>query len=273
MPVNCGTKILCGIATAAFLLHATVLFAQSVETGFLNRTVSLNGIEYRYQVYVPREYNRSVVWPIILSLHGGDGYGDDGIRQTSSAFADAIRQHADRFPAIVIFPQIHKDGTPGWQAKGGEVALAELDKTIVEFNGDRSRIYLVGGSAGGNGAWYLAMHHGQRFAALVVASGFVTEHHGTVSGISYPSIAPATERNPYRAVAQLVAELPIWIFHGDVDRTVPVDESRQMFAALKSLGTNVRYTEIPGAGHVDAIATALDNPELIAWMLKQRRSH
>jgi predicted peptidase len=245
--------------------------APAIETGFLNRTISVNGVEYRYQVYVPREYRKSVVWPVILSLHGGGQYGSDGIRQTSGALADAIRQDADRFPTVVVFPQSHTDGTPGWQGHGGEAALAELDKTLSEFNGDSSRIYLVGASAGGNGAWYLAMHHAQRFAALVVASGFVTEHKGTSSGISYPSIAPATEPDPFVAVARAVASLPIWIVHGDADRTVPVRESRQMYSALKSLTANVQYTEIPGADHLGAIDAAFKNSHLIAWMLEQRR--
>ena len=105
------------------LAGASITSAQNVETGFLNRTVLLDGTEYRYQVYVPRDFRRSMAWPVILALHGGGSYGNDGLRQTDGAFAGAIRQHAERFPAIVVFPQSHADGTPGWQAKGGEAAL------------------------------------------------------------------------------------------------------------------------------------------------------
>ena len=45
-----------------------------------------------------------------------------------------------------------------------------------------------------------------------------------------------------------------------------------MFAALKSLGADVHYTEIPGAGHLEGISAAYDNADVIAWMLKQRRT-
>jgi predicted peptidase len=74
----------------------------------------------------------------------------------------ANRLHADRFPALVVFPQSHADDTPGWQKRGGEAALLAVDVTIAEFNGDSSRVYLTGYSAGGNGSWYLAAHHPQR---------------------------------------------------------------------------------------------------------------
>src|SRR5882762_9218208 len=132
------------IAIAVGLASASIAFPQNVETGFLNRTILLEGTEYRYQVFVPRDFRRSTTWPVILALHGGGEYGNDGLLQTAGGLATAIRQHADRFPAIVVFPQSRADGTPGWQLKGGEAALAAVDKSIAEFNGDRSRVYLTG---------------------------------------------------------------------------------------------------------------------------------
>ena len=148
-------------------MSAVAAAAQKVETGFLNRNLVMDGDEYRYQVYVPRDFQRSSKWPVILALHGGGSYGNDGLVQTIGGLADAIRRHPERFPAIVIFPQAHADGTPGWQGTGGRMALAAVDKAIAEFSGDPSRIYLTGLSAGGNGSWYLAAHNSGRFAAVV----------------------------------------------------------------------------------------------------------
>jgi len=42
---------------------------------------------------------------------------------------------------------------------------------------------------------------------------------------------------------------PVWIFHGAIDESVPVLESRIMAQALKALKANVRYTEYPEVGH------------------------
>src|SRR5258707_6268824 len=219
-----ATMILFVAALCATLTR--VASGQTVETGFLNRAVFLDGVEFRYQVYVPREFRRSTTWPVILALHGGGEYGNDGLSQTEGGLARAIRHHADRFPALVVFPQSHADDSPGWQRKGGEAALAAVDKTIAEFNGDPSRLYLTGYSAGGNGSWYLASHHPQRFAAIAVVCGFVSEFRGKTSGVLYPALAPASTSDAYLYVAKQVSSLPVWVFHGDADKNVSVEESR-----------------------------------------------
>jgi predicted peptidase len=125
-------------------------------------------------------------------------------------------------------------------------------------------------SAGGNGSSYPAYHHPERFAALAVVCGFISKFCGTTSGVLYPPIAPASDPDPYAAVAKVVSPLPIWIFHGDADATVSVEESRHMFSALKAIGANVQYTELPGVGY-NAWGPAYDRADLVAWMLKQRR--
>ena len=241
------------------------------DTGFLNRSVSVDGVEYRYQVYVPREFQRSTSLPIILALHGGGEYGRDGLLQTDGGLAHAIRRHADRFPAIVVFPQSPPGGTAGFQALGERIALAALDKSKAEFNADASRVYLTGLSMGGNGAWYLAYHHADRFAAVVLVCGFVGDFIGTTSGVHYPAIVSTTaSSDPYAAIAQRVSRLPIWIFHGDADATVPVEVSRRMAAALKTIGADVQYTELPGVGH-NAWDPAYDRADLFTWLFKQKR--
>ena len=121
------------VLLAVIGMSAVHAAAQKVRTGFLNRALVLDGEEYRYQLYVPREFQRSVKWPVILALHGGGDYGNDGIRQTAGALAGVIRRFPERVPAIVVFPQAHADGKPGWHSAGGRAALAAVDKAISEF--------------------------------------------------------------------------------------------------------------------------------------------
>lgn len=241
----------------------------AAETGFLDRAVTVAGVEYRYQVYVPRDFDPMRRWPVILSLHGGGNYGSDGLRPAGGALSRSIRLHPERYPAIVIFAQAHADGTPGWQRQGGEAALAAVDRALVEFNGDPSRVYLTGYSAGGNGAWSLAYRYPEKFAAVVVC-GFMREFTGRTSMVQYPAIAPASAGDPYNAVARGVASLPIWLFHGDADASVPVEESRRMAAALRAAGAEVRYTELPGVGHA-AWDPAYEDSAMAEWLFAQRR--
>jgi predicted peptidase len=261
-------------AKAIALLAALILIGveqiSGQETGFLNRSVSVNGIEYRFQVYIPREFHRSTSLPIILALHGGGQYGVDGMKQTEGGLAQAIRQHPDRFPAVVVFPQSPPGGTPGFQGLGGQIAMAALDKSIAEFNADPARVYLTGLSMGGNGAWYLAYHHADRFAALIVVCGFIGEFTGTTSGVNYPAIVPTSEADPFAEIARRIQRLPIWIFHGDDDPIVPVDVSRKMASALKADGADVQYSELHGVGHNSA-EPAYGRADLFLWLFRQRR--
>lgn len=261
----------CFLAAVAIAMFSTVIAAQKIETGFLNRSVTVNGSEYRYVVYVPREFTPTKMWPVIVQLHGGGVYGNDGLKHTEGGLARAIRNNPERFPVIVVFPQAHADGTPGWQLEGGQAALAALDRTIKELKGDPKRVVLTGYSAGGNGTWSIASRYPERFAAIVPICGFVAAFKGKTSAVVYPSLAPANSGDVFTFVARRVSGIPIWIFHGDADTSVDVEVSRKMNTALKSVGASVLYTEFPGVDHNGATNTAYARADLIEWMLRQRR--
>ena len=246
----------------ALLIPASVL-AQSTETGFLNRTLTIGADTYRYQVFVPSSYTRSQSWPVVLFLHGGGERGTDGLIQTEVGIGSAIRRFADRFQAVVVLPQAHPP--QGWTGSNADMALKALDQTEGEFATDKSRVYLTGLSMGGAGTWYIAYRHPNRFAALVAICARVRPSANT----SDP-VVPAADGEPFAALAQRIRHLPIWIFHGDADKTVPVDESRGVAAALKALDVAVKYTELPGVGH-NSWDAAYRSPELIEWLLAQRR--
>jgi len=249
-------------AWAVLLFFAFASVAAAAETGFLDRQVTVEGKASAYQVYVPKGYDRTRPLPVILFLHGAGERGVDGLLQTEVGLGSAIRRHVDRFPAIVVFPQAAPQTV--WQGPPARAALAALDRTMREFRIDRRRVYLAGLSMGGNGAWHLAYNHPDRFAAMVVICGFVTPRGPLLS------IPPATEIDPFGAVARKVAGIPVWLVHGDADPTVPVDESRRMAAALKAAGANVTYRELPGVGH-NAWDAAFRSEELPQWLFGQAK--
>ena len=254
------------VLVTAILLSPTVCSAQVTETGFLDRSLTLDGVEYAYTVYVPRNYRESESWPVIMYLHGGGYRGTDGTRPTQDALGRMIRRNVDLFPAIVIFPQAPDD----WQRMGAQIAIASLDRTLAEFHTDSSRVYLVGWSMGGNGVWYLGYHHPERFAALVPMSGWIRTRISGGLGYRYPTIPSDESADPFGEVAARVRGIPTWVFHGEVDPVVPVEDSRLMAAAIEATGTEVHYTEFPGLEH-GAVTPALEMEELPAWLFSQRR--
>ncbi|HEX5661554.1 MAG TPA: hypothetical protein VFX59_30400, partial [Polyangiales bacterium] len=70
--------------------------------------------------------------------------------------------------------------------------------------------------------------------------------------------------------ATRVAGIPIWVFHGAKDHTVPVAAAREMIQALKAIGSSPRYTEYPDVDHESAPRAF--TPELDTWLFEQHRA-
>jgi predicted peptidase len=254
---------------SALLLSLSILPAaransQSVQTGFLDRSVTISGVAYPYEIYVPASYSTAQQWPVILFLHGAGERGGDRLLQTSNALGAAIRRAPSAYPAIVIFPQVPNDSS--WVGIPSQVAMTALDNAMAEFRTDPDRVYLTGLSMGGNGTWHLAYRFPERFAAIAPICGFVT----TLGGRTFKAAVPTDSGDAFQTLARRVAKLPIWIFHGEVDQAVPVAQSRQAAEAIRKAGADVKYTEFLGMDHNVWDATYA-SPQFITWLLAQRR--
>jgi predicted peptidase len=248
------------------VMFGAVSASARVQTGFLDRTVSVSGRSYRYQVYVPADFRSKKSWPVILFLHGAGERGSDGLLQTDVGIGHAIRHDASRFPFIVVFPQCPKEtiwADPDMQAQ----ALAALDASINEFHGDRKHMYLTGLSMGGYGTWELASRNPGRFAALVpICGGVQPQKHWPQLHVTVVDDLKVTD--PFAEIARRIGATPVWIFHGDADPLVPVEQSRHMAEALKAAGADYKYTEYPGVDH-NSWDKAYAEPELVPWLLSK----
>jgi predicted peptidase len=242
--------------------------AKKQETGFLDRTIAVQGTTYKYQVFVPRDWTPHQKWPIILFLHGAGERGEDGLQQTDIGIGGAIRSDRSRIPAIVVMPQCRKN-VWWFQAPMDDLAMAALEAASKEFHGDPQRTYLTGLSMGGYGTWYLAGKYAGRFAALlVICGGLRPPEAARKSNPELMKWTPPDQPQSYTAAAAKVGKVPVWIFHGADDDTVPVTESQRMYAAMKTLGGDVHYTEYPGVKHV-SWDRAYDEPKVWPWLFSK----
>ncbi len=231
------------------------------DTGFLNRVVQLNGVSYKYQVYVPESWNRHQRWPMILFLHGSGERGSDGMDQTQIGLPNAIRSHPERWPFVVVMPQDpyahHYWTDPDIMA----MAMAAFDAEVKEFNGDPQRLYLTGLSLGGYGTWEIAKTYPGRFAAIVPVSGGVFW--------SYKPSRWKEQQELPREYALAVGRTPVWMFHGLEDPVVAPKQAELMYQALQASGGDVRLWEYEGWHH-NAWDKAYTNPALPQWLLAHR---
>ena len=261
-------NVMIEVAMAALLAQAAASPAPaSAATGFLERTVEVEGAPRRYKVYLPPSFDARRKWPVILFLHGAGESGTDLVQQTELGLGAALRAHPERYPAVVVFPQIPRREV--WFGAQARYATAALAQASGEFHGDPDRVSIVGLSLGGYGAWVLAAEEPGRYAAIVsVAGGIVPPPY--MRG-RLESLPPAlTAEDPFAATAAVVKKVPAWLFHGSDDQTVPVTESRRMVEALKQAGAAPKYTEFPGGRH-NIWSQTFDEPALAAWLMAQRR--
>jgi predicted peptidase len=257
----CSLLLLAGCATAAG-------GKGDMEKGFLLRTLTVDGVAYPYTVYVPQAYDAARPMPAILFMHGAGERGGDGLLQTEVGLANAIRRHPERWPAIVVLPQAPVRRQ--WAGDVERIALAALEATEKELRVDPDRVYLTGLSLGGAGTWSLAAQQPGRFAAVVPICGWIVPMEGRTEYARDLRESGYDPTDPYGSVARRLVDVPVWIWHGTEDQSVPVVESRRMSAALEAAGGAARFTELPGVGH-NAWDPAYQSEELPRWLFAQRR--
>lgn len=226
-----------------FSLQAVRLDAKFEAHSFQGR----NGRKMPYRLFRPT--NGSGRLPLVLYLHGSGGLGDDNSRQVSggNVFGThvwAFQENQSRNPAFVVAPQTNR----GWGPADLTVALELVQTLMGEEPIDPARIYLTGQSMGGTGAWNMLAEHVKFFAAAVI-----------VCGGGNPELVNAARATP------------IWIFHGTLDKTIPVENARLIAEALNEQGTKPKYTEYPKVGH-NVWEWAYTEPELLEWVFSQRRT-
>lgn len=236
----------------------------SVATGFVDKTMQVDGATRHYKVYVPEDYSPDRPWPLIVFLHGAGERGDDNLRQTQVGFGEALRRHPERFPAVVVMPQC-PEGT-FWNSIEHHIELA-TERTLAQYLIDPDRIYLTGLSMGGFGSWMYGSRHTDRFAAIlpICGGGDFTKFRHLSGDFGFDPDAGGPTN------IEALATVPIWTFHGDADELVRIENTEAIVAKVRDAGGDVRFTVLPGVDH-GAWGPAYADDEAIHWLFSQKKN-
>ena len=225
----------------------------------------IDGTLQPYSVSVPERYTPSMALPLLLHLHGHGWY-----RPFQGHPAPLIPG------AIVLSP--HARGSTDYMYTGEADALVAIDDVRRQYRIDDRRVYAVGASMGGTGAWNLAVRHPDLFAAIGPINGNA-DHHVWESlwGWHKRTTGPLARLRRFLAdglspitFAENLLNVPVFCIHAEADEVVPVQHARNMVESVKASGGNVIYSEIPEAGHGDT-PSALRTSQLI-WLGQQIRN-
>lgn len=211
------------------------------------------GESLSYRFMKPIDYNPKKIYPIVVSLHGGGAIGKDNMKQIHGSIMPQLLsrdENRNKFPAFLFVPQFPPSAS--WDGSSHTQGISSLILDAIsglesEFGIDQNRRYISGYSMGGYGAWHMITNYPEKFAAAI-----------PISCGGDPSIASK------------IVDIPIWIFHGTNDKSVPISKPRDMIDAIKKEGGNPLFTEFSDSGHAIR-SEVVSTPGLLEWLFAQKR--
>ena len=194
----------------------------------------------KYAIYAPEDPSDPL--PLVLWLHGM-GEGGNGTEEGYNGEAQILAnkggvgwvEAAEENPelaAYVVAPQAFA----AWDWMGERDDCAKIDAMLKEiidnadYSIDDTKIFVAGCSMGG----------GQTYAQLIYSE---SEEDAVQFAGAFP-ICPAY--TPTAEEAELIKDIPIWVFQAANDTTVNPDATRTGVSILFEAGaTNLHYTEYP----------------------------
>ena len=197
----------------------------------------------KYYLYYPPEYelDPEKKFPILLFLHGG-GEVEEDLAPNERIPPPSLILRGKKFPFLILAPQ--NSFAKGWWNTRAVKQL--LDSVVSNNRVDKHRIYLSGISRGGGAAWEMAVQYPETFAAMAVVCGMT----------------------PLPYASWINKSMSIWVFHGEDDEVISVEESDSMVKKLKGLGYDIKFTKYENVGH-DAWTKAYATKELYDWFILQ----
>jgi len=200
-------------------------------------------------------YPPGLKFPLVILLHGTSG----NVYAAQSLLQSKMQLDYPAFIAIPVQPEKWIWDSPREYAgypqmnlplrmMRGLYGVAQMAKSLAATQPvDPSRIYIVGCSEGGIGAFAAALKYPDVFAAAV-----------PISGAWNISEAPK------------INQIPLWAFHGTLDPIVPAALTRTLAAAIKKSGGNITYTEFPNISH-DCSSPMFYTQAMWKWLFSQHK--
>lgn len=203
------------------------------------------GVEIRYWLYLPDDFDPTKQWPLILFLHGSEERGMTIELAKREGLPELLDARKD-FPFIVVTPQLPSGFWDDYIDPIDEL-LAHVQETLPIAP---DRLYLTGISLGGFGAWEYALRYPDRFAAVApIAGGYIFSSEEVPGDICK------------------LKDLPIWAFHGEADTQVQPYQSQVLVDAIQQCGGDIKFTLYPETDHQSTWLKAYDDPALYEWFL------
>jgi hypothetical protein len=202
--------------------------------GILSKArMNTRGLWHPYVIAVPPTYDATRPYPVRFYLHGDT-------TQPASSAESGVRwlnyEALAREDAIVVFPGAW-NGFPWWSTSQIEHMAGVLDELKRLYNVDENRVFMLGSSDGGTGAYYHAMLATTPWAAFL-------PFNADPSVLTYPQAGVDAQLYPSN-----LTNKPLFVVHGGLDQIYPVSALEPWLRLFTTLGTSVTLRVKEGYGH------------------------
>ena len=191
---------LLGIVCLFLLMYGFIAAASLIG----RETISVDGLDRKYRVYVPSSYRETEPMPVVLALHMLTGSG------RTMQWITHLNQVAEQQGFIVVYPEGYKaswaEGSNLYAADQAQIDDVKFISVLIDTIEDQyiidpGRIFAVGFSSGGIMVQRLGCEMPDRLAAIAVVGATMPRN----------ILAQCRPQEP----------LPVLLIHGSDDRGVP----------------------------------------------------
>jgi enterochelin esterase-like enzyme len=208
----------------------------------------------RAVVYVPPHHDVHVPSPLLVGLHPWNGS-----MWTYAAYSQLLRE-ADARDLLLLMPS--GLGNSLYTADAEDEVMRAISAVSEVLAVHTRAVSLWGASMGGAGATTIGFHHPDRFASITSFFGDSEYDVTTYVRSILPNEAAAHLVNALDVVDN-ARHLPVWLIHGEDDRTSPIRQSEMLAMRMQERGLPVRFDHVAGMGHAGALVARF-LPEVVA---------
>jgi len=216
-----------------------------------NKTLSVDmnrSHQLKYLIYLPKDY-LTKKYPLVLFLHGAGERGTN-LKDIEIHGLPKLVRNGKKFPFIIIAPQCPLN--LWWSDPLPVDLLSKLVNDIVmKYGIHKNNVFCTGLSMGGYGTLALSIKNPKLFSAIIPICG----------GVDIKNFFDILN----------LKDLPIWLFHGDKDEVIPLENSQSIYKVLKPVNKNIKLTVYKGVDH-NSWDRAYDDNELYKWMLSHKET-
>jgi predicted peptidase len=240
------------------------------------------GINLKYNLYIPKNYNPQKTYPMLLFIHDASGAGrsfTNTLTQGDGVTVWASPEEQAKHPCFVLAPQFDRVTVDdNYTALPDLDALLHLVDTLMhKYAIDPDRVYTTGQSMGCMSSYVLMLKRPNLFAAAMLVAG--QWNPDVMAPLATKNLWLISCTGDLKSSQGAAAAIKVWKQNGakvseatwplTADKATRAQEVSDMIAK----GCNIKFTHLEGGSHNNTWRIAYDIEGIRDWLFSRSRQN